>query len=260
MKRTLLFIPLLVATSASAKPKKHPTKPAVTTPAAPSTPAAPPANSPAPAEPAPEAQNGNAPAPDAATHDQPPPAPAPAAPTAPPAPSAPTAAKGDKPPAVDLESLNNEYNALRDELFRSRAKAELLGAALFKTRLVATFQYKAQRAWPLKKVTLRLDDQPVYSADAPSASDDPVKIYEGTLAPGRHALTVRVECGAVGESRLGYATEDTFQLDAADGKQARIELTVDEVGDGPQPLAKKKAGDVDVRVKARVRSLELDAK
>jgi hypothetical protein len=164
-----------------------------------------------------------------------------------------------KPLAADLESLNAEYHALRDELFRTRAKAELLGTALFKTRLVTTFRYLAQRAWPLKKVSLKLDDQPVYAADAPSA-EDPIKIYEGFLAPGRHSLAVCVECGAVGDSRLGYAAEDTFVFEAADGKQARVELNVDETGDGPQPLSKKKAGDFDVRVRARVRSLGLDEK
>ena len=136
---------------------------------------------------------------------------------------------------------------------------ELLGSALFKTRMVAQFQYKAQRAWPLKKVTLRLDNQPVYSADSPQA-DEPIKIFDGTAAPGRHTVAVRVECGATGSSRLGYSTEDSFAFDVADGKQARVELMVDENGDGPQPLEAKKAGSFDLRVHARVRSLELGAK
>ena len=48
--------------------------------------------------------------------------------------------------AVDLESLNAEYNQLRDELFRSRAKAHLIGDALFKTRIVARFKYEARDA------------------------------------------------------------------------------------------------------------------
>ncbi len=236
MKRYLLML-LLLSPLADAKPKKpapHP-KPHVVAP----TPAPLPALAP---EPAPEA------APEVA----PEPAPA-AAPTPAPAPAA------DK-PKVDLESLNTEYHALRDELFRSRAKVELLGAALFKTRMVTMFQYKAQRAWPLKKVTLRIDDQPVYSVDAPAASDDPIKIYEGFVAPGRHSLAIRVECGATGESRLSYSAEDTFVFDVADGKQARVELLVDETGDGPQPIANKKQGDFDVRVRARVKSLELNAK
>ena len=197
------------------------------------------------------------PAPEATPETAPEAAPTPAPEAAPTPAPAPAAEK----PKVDLDSLNNEYHALRDELFRSRAKVELLGAALFKTRMVTTFQYKAQRAWPLKKVTMRLDDQPVYSVDAPAAPpDEPIKIYEGFVAPGRHSLAIRVECGATGESRLPYSAENTFVFDVADGKQARVELTVDETGDGPQQIANKKQGDFDVRVRARVKSLERDAK
>ena len=242
MKRTALVL-CLFSTVALAKPKRpaprpHPV-PATPAPAPPPTPAPPP---PAPVEPSPVEA---APAP-------PPAAPAPA-PTPPPPPSS------ERGPKIDLESLNTEYLAIRDELFRSRAKVELLGAALFKTRMVANFQYKAQRAWPLKRVTLRLDDQPVYAADAPTA-EEPLKIYEGFTAPGRHTLAIRVECGATGESRLGYTTESSFTFDAADGKLAKIGFVVDEVGDGPQKLAKKKAGELDVRVRAEVESLERDKK
>ena len=71
---------------------------------------------------------------------------------------------------------------------------------------------------------------------------------------------MRVECGATGEASFGYATEDSFVFEAADGKQARIELTVDETGDGPAPLAKKKEGELDLRIRARVRSLAREAK
>jgi|GEM_PF-2065152 len=193
-----------------------------------------------------------APEPVAAPTPPPTPPPPPPTPTPPPI----VAASG---PKVDLEALNAEYNTLRDDLFRSRAKAELLGAALYKTKLLALFQYGAQRAWPLKKITMRLDDAPVFTADNPAAAD-PIKLYEGFTTPGRHTLTVRLECGATGESRLAYTSEDSFTFDVEDGRQARIELSADEVGDGPQPLAKKKEGTFDVRLIAKVRNLKLDQK
>jgi hypothetical protein len=240
MKRTLLVL-CLFSTAALAKPRRPAPRPRPA-PAAPAaaptpTPAPPPPSQPEPAQP----------------EATPPPPPAAPAPTPPPPPPV------ERGPKIDLESLNTEYLAIRDELFRSRAKVELLGAALFKTRMVANFQYKAQRAWPLKRVTLRLDDQPVYAADAPTA-DEPIKIYEGFTAPGRHTLAIRVECGATGESRLGYTTESSFTFDAADGRLAKVGFVVDEVGDGPQKLAKKKAGELDVRVRAEVESLERDKK
>jgi len=156
---------------------------------------------------------------------------------------------------VDLDALNAEYNGLRDELFRARAKSHLLGDALFKTKIVATFMYKAQRAWPIKKVTLKIDDQPVFTADSPS-TQDPLKLYDGFAAPGKHTLAVRVECGATGEERVAYGAEGTFVVDVAENKQSNVNFTVDETGDGPTKLAKKREGSFDVRVKADLETVE----
>jgi hypothetical protein len=156
---------------------------------------------------------------------------------------------------VDLDALNGEYNQLRDELFRSRAKAHLLGDALFKTKIVATFQYKAQRAWPIKKVTLEIDDQPVFTADSP-ATQDPLKLYDGFAAPGKHRLALRVECGATGEERVAYGAEGAFVIDVAENKQSNVSFVVDETGDGPAKIAKKREGTFDVRVRADLETVE----
>jgi len=252
MKRTALVLALAMAATAGAAPKKkhgprHSTPASTSTPAPSAEPATPPpSESATPSESA--APSDNAAPPAAATPSPPPPPP----PAAPPPREEPPPPRG----SVDLEQLSNEYNQLRDELFRSRAKARLLGDALFKTRINATFQYKAQRAWPIKKVTLRIDDQPVFTADAPSVND-PLKLYDGFAAPGKHTLALRVECGAVGEDRVGYATEGVFAIDVPERKETRVLLVVDESGDGPQKLAKKREGTFDVRVRAELEPVEI---
>ena len=240
MKTTLLI--LAMSTVAMAAPKKKPRP--IHHPPPSAAPAPAPTNEPAATESAP-ADAG----PPAAVESAPPPpaTPAPAPMTTP----EPTTSKAN----VDLDALNNEYNQLRDELFRSRAKAHLLGDALFKTKIVATFQYKAQRAWPIKKVTLKIDDQPVFTADSP-ATQDPLKLYDGFAAPGRHTLAVRVECGATGEDRVAYGAEGVFVVDVAENKQSNVGFVVDETGDGPTKLAKKKEGTFDVRVRADVETVE----
>jgi hypothetical protein len=246
---TLLFAITLSATvlAKGKRPKPQPPRPPVEKPA--EKPNEPPSGLPA---------LGEKP-PDPVVPPAPPPTPAPA-------PVVPVGS--EKPPVekpaeakerIDLEQLSGEYHALRDELFRSRAKVEMLGAALYKTKMLAMFQYKAQRAWPLKKVMLRLDDNPVYTADAPQA-EEPIKLWEGFAAAGRHSVGVRVECGAQGDSRLSYSAESTFVFDVEDNRLSKIEITVDESGDGPQPIAKKKEGTFDVKIKARVRNLKPEAK
>jgi hypothetical protein len=242
--RTATLMILLFSTVAGAAPKKKPHPPVHHFPV----------TTPAPA-PAPDAGTTTETAPAAsesgpAAESTPPPAPPPPTP-APMTTPEPTTAKAN----VDLDALNNEYNQLRDELFRSRAKAHLLGDALFKTKIVATFQYKAQRAWPIKKVTLKIDDQPVFTADSP-ATQDPLKLYDGFAAPGRHTLAVRVECGATGEDRVAYGAEGTFIVDVAENKQSNVAFVVDETGDGPSKIAKKREGTFDVRVRADLETVE----
>ena len=241
IRRAALFLILVFSTAAWAAPpkKKHPPihHGPVTAP-----PPAPPAE-PTPTETPPPATD----APPPAESTPPPPAPPPAPMTTP----EPKETKAN----VDLDALNREYNQLRDELFRSRAKAHLLGDALFKTKIVATFQYKAQRAWPIKKVTLKIDDQPVFTADSP-ATQDPLKLYDGFAAPGKHTLAVRVECGATGEERVAYGAEGNFVIDVAENKQSNVAFVVDESGDGPQKIAKRREGTFDVRVRADLETVE----
>jgi hypothetical protein len=235
MRARLIVCSLLLALPATAAPKKKkgPSHhPPVTTPA------------PAPETTPPPAETTPPPATETATPAPTPPPPPPAPTPPPPAPEPQASSK-----SVDLESLANEYNQLRDELFRSRAKAHLLGDTLFKTKMLASFVYKAQRAWPLKKITLRIDDQPVASLDTPAVGD-PLKLYDGFITPGKHTLTLHVECGAVGEDRVGYGSDGNFTIDVAENKLTVVRLSVDESGDGPSHLAKKKEGSFDVRVRA----------
>jgi hypothetical protein len=230
---------LLAAVSASAKKKPLKRPP-------------PAASAPAPSEPA-AAPSESAPPPPAAVEAAPVPTPPPVTPPPAAAPAPSEAATSVNP--GELEALNAEYNQLRDELFRSRAKVKLLGDALFKTRLLASFKYEAARTWPIKRVTLRVDDQQVFSADSPS-TQDALKLYDGVAAPGRHTLTLKVECGAVGEERIAYATEGSFVVDLPDQKVTRVRFSVDETGDGPKRLAEKHEGEFDVRVRAALDTQE----
>lgn len=253
MKRLVLTIAILSSVALAAPKKRRPVvrhPPPAPPPAAETTTA--PAATPSTSAPAPTSETER-PAPTPAPTPTPTPPPEQAAPVETPAPVAP-APKVEK-SNVDLDTLNGEYNQLRDELFRSRAKARLIGDALFKTKINASFVYKAQRSWPLKKVSLKIDDQPVFTADAP-ATTDPLKLYDGFAAPGRHTLALKVDCAAVGEERVAYGAEGVFIIDVAENKQTRVVFLVDESGDGPSKLAKKREGSFDVRVKADIETVE----
>jgi hypothetical protein len=67
---------------------------------------------------------------------------------------------------------------------------------------------------------------------------------------------VHVDCGATGEDRVAYGAEGTFVVDVAENKQSNVNFTVDETGDGPTKIAKKREGTFDVRVRADLETVE----
>jgi hypothetical protein len=158
----------------------------------------------------------------------------------------------------DLESLRAEYDALRDELFRARARLGLVGEAVFKTRLVVDVEYRAQRDWPLDQLRVKVDDVQVFGGAKPAAAKS-LRAFEGFAAPGRHVIAVAIDSGVAG-ARAGYAASGTFAVDLAEGRETTVRVIADEVGDGPTPLMKKREGRYDVRLRANVRSAALEHK
>ena len=79
-----------------------------------------------------------------------------------------------------------------------------------------------------------------------------------TKSTMKSGLLLGVECGAA--ANQSYAAEGTFTVETTTGKETRVQLSVDESGDGPQYLARKKTGTFDVRVRADVDAKELVAK
>jgi hypothetical protein len=169
-----------------------------------------------------------------------------------------TAAPAPTPaPADDLEPLRAEYDAIRDELFRARARLGLVGEAVFHTRLVIDVAYGAQRDWPLDHLVVKVDDQQVYAAPAPTGLGEGLRAFAGFAAAGRHVVSVSLDSG--GEARAGWATSGAFAVDVAEGRETRVRVVADEVGDGPKPIADKRKGRYDVRLRADLSSAPLVA-
>jgi hypothetical protein len=153
----------------------------------------------------------------------PPPAKAPAAPTA-----APAAAS-----AATLERLRAEHAAVKDALFRSRARRETLENALLSTQLEAVLAWEGGKHHLLKTAELRLDGVRLWNAAETPPGDRPVVLAPRGVAAGTHVLGLRVEVRSRDNPKLGYVSEQTFTLVLNEGKKTSVEITVDEDGDLP---------------------------
>lgn len=225
-KATTITMILFAATLASAARPRKKAKPA-----------------PTPAAPAPEATP--APAPEAAA------APAPA--------SQPAAAKKEEAPppdvASEVQALRKEYEGVRDELFRSRAKAAAVGSALYSSRLELGARHVAARFRTLRRMAIRLDGASIFE-DATGApmTDDAIR-FQGWVAPGPHQITFHVEAQAKDDERFVSTVEDTMTIDVPAGMTVTVKARVDDDGDIAYEWKKSQKGSyklkMDVSVEAR---------
>jgi hypothetical protein len=142
------------------------------------------------------------------------------------------------PPAIDFAKLRADYDKLRDDLFRARARAELVEGALYAAKLGATLRWKGAPDFILRRAEIRLDGTEIWDSGEKPLVDDRIKVSERPIKPGPHAITVRIEVrpGKKAEKEradLGYESEQTFVVDVPDQKRTTVEITGDDDGDLP---------------------------
>ncbi len=141
-------------------------------------------------------------------------------------------------PTVDLAKLRAEYDRLRDELFRARARAELVEEGIYASRLGATLRWKGAPDFILHRAEIRLDGNPIWDSGEKPLVDELIKVSERPVKPGPHTVTVKIEVrpGKKGEKEhadLGYESEQTFVVQVPDAKTTTVAFTADDDGDLP---------------------------
>jgi len=141
-------------------------------------------------------------------------------------------------PTIDLAKLRAEYDRLRDELFRSRARAELVEEGIYDSKLAATLRWKGAPDFILRRAEIRLDGNSIWDSGEKPLVDELIKVSERPIKPGPHTLTVRIEVrpGKKGEKEhadLGYESEQTFVVDVPENLRTNVKITADDDGDLP---------------------------
>jgi hypothetical protein len=252
----LALVPALAIAAPKAKPKKPPAK-------------KPPTTEPAPAA-TPPSDTG-----DAASKDK---GPDPAPPTPSAATAAPPSGGGasggtggggtgggagddvkptdvaDKPvDGQDVDALRQEYLSLRDELFKSRARANAVASQLYSTRIQIKLTYTTARFYNPAKASIRLDGANVYEdASGAIAGDDGVR-FDGYVAPGRHLITFHVEATGKDDDSFTSTTESQIVVKAVAGKDLLVAAKARDSGDIAYEWKKSEHGSyglgIDVAVK-----------
>lgn len=144
----------------------------------------------------------------------------------------PAESQPDKPgDGPDVDSLRQEYLSLRDELFKSRARANAVASQLYSTRIQVKLTYTTGRYYNPAKSSIRLDGANVYEdATGAIAGDDGVR-FDGYVAPGRHLITFRVEATGKDDDSFTSATENQIVVKAVAGKDLLVAAKAKDSGD-----------------------------
>lgn len=182
-----------------------------------------------------------------------------------PTPQAPPQPTGDKPPeggdaapeakGPDIDALRQEYLSLRDELFKSRARANAVAGQLYSTRMQIKFTWGSGRYYGVNKASIRLDGATVYEdATGAIATDDGIR-FDGYVAPGRHLITFRVEATGKDDDSFTSATETQIVVKAVGNKDLMVAAKGKDNGDIAYEWKKSEKGSYGLGIDVSVKSV-----
>ncbi len=164
------------------------------------------------------------------------------------APPPPKEGEGKSESAIDVDSLRKQYLELRDQLFRSRARAAALGSSLYSTRIRLHLDYKSGRFYTITRAIIRLDGANVFDDTQGAIAADSAPRFDGFVAPGRHQVTVRIEATGKDDQRFTTALESSFVVQAPSGKDVVVKCTAEDEGDIAYQWKKSEEGSYKLRL------------
>jgi hypothetical protein len=170
------------------------------------------------------------------------------------------AARADEPaPAAPakLEDLQREVEKIREGLFTSRARAAATAGALYSSKLQVYLHFGTPRFFHVSRATVRLDGAAVWDDTAGAIAADDLARWDGFVAPGKHLVTVRVDCEAKDDTGFASSTEATFTVDVPQHKLVAVRALAEDGGDLASSWAKKGRGGYRLHVDADVEAHEL---
>ncbi|MBA3455813.1 MAG: hypothetical protein H0T42_22140, partial [Deltaproteobacteria bacterium] len=165
------------------------------------------------------------------------------------------AAAEDAATTADVDTLRQEYLSLRDELFKSRARANTVASQLYSTRMQIRLTYTTARYYNPAKATIRLDGATVYeNVGGGIASDDGVR-FDGYVAPGRHLITFRIEATGKDDDTFTSVIENQIVVKAVAGKDLMVAAKARDGGDIAYEWKRNQKGTYGLAVDVGVKSV-----
>jgi len=156
---------------------------------------------------------------------------------------------------VRLRDLEQRVNELKEQIFRSKARLSLLAETVLQGVVAGSHarivhENKMGNSYKLVKVLYALDGAPILNkADEEGGigEGEPFDVYNGSIVPGEHTLTVQLEYRGHGYGIFSYLKGYRFKVNsshtftAPEGKAASLRIVGYEKGGPTAPLEERPA-------------------
>ncbi len=157
--------------------------------------------------------------------------------------------------AVRLRDLEQRINELKEQIFRSKARLSLLAETVLQgvvagSQTIISHENKMSASYKLVKVVYALDGAPIFNrADEEGGLSDRTEfdIYNGSIVPGEHTLTVNLEYRGHGYGIFSYLkgyrfkVRSSYSFSAPEGKAVNVRVVAYEKGGPTAPLEERPA-------------------
>jgi len=157
--------------------------------------------------------------------------------------------------AVRLRDLEQRINELKEQIFRSKARLSLLAETVLQgvvagSQTTIVHENKMSGSYQLVKAVYALDGAPIFNrADEEGGLSEKTvfDVYNGSIVPGEHTLTVNLEYRGHGYGIFSYLkgyrfkVRSSYSFSAPEGKAVSVRVVAYEKGGPTAPLEERPA-------------------
>lgn len=157
--------------------------------------------------------------------------------------------------SVRLRDLEQRINELKEQIFRSKARLSLLAETVLQgvvagSQTTIVHENKMSASYKLVKAVYALDGAPIFNrADEEGGLGEKAvfDIYNGSIVPGEHTLTVNLEYRGHGYGIFSYLkgyrfkVRSSYSFTAPEGKAVSVRVVAYEKGGPTAPLEERPA-------------------
>ena len=157
--------------------------------------------------------------------------------------------------ATRLRDLEQRIDALKEQIFRSKARLSLLAETVLQgvvagAQAVIIHENRMSSSYRLVKVQYALDGARIFNKadeEGPLGDQTEFEVYNGSIVPGDHNITVNLEYRGNGYGIFSYLkgyrfrVRSSYTFNAPEGKGVTIRVVAYEKGGPTAPLEERPA-------------------